>query len=146
VLLMKRDQMLQSLKPMHVMQVLDDNVYELRSRQHEASTALARDIEGPAEGDKMQIEEPAHSDMPEAVNAPGSSSRPAATVTEAAGADAAAGSSGKEQDVNGVTEPSSAEREPRDEDEEQRTKKRVRFAEPWLPPHRRDDDKGGQLR
>lgn len=127
-----------------MLQVLDDNVYELRSRQHEVSTTGGLE-DGAGAGSRMQIESdgPPLAPQPAAALAetqPGASldgSAAAADIDARADlAGQAAGTiAGEEQKGQSGAELASAEP---DEEEERRSKKKVRFVEPWVPPHRRE--------
>ncbi len=130
------------------MQVLEENVYEQRSRQHEAGAQLASTEPAAQEPEDMQVEPSteivAEHGLPDASTS-GAAARPGTGNTAAQSAPEDLPVSTTEQ-ANGDGLNSSAPPEGQDEDEKGRIKKRVRFQEPWVPPHRRDDEKGAQVR
>ncbi|EIE21977.1 hypothetical protein COCSUDRAFT_42983 [Coccomyxa subellipsoidea C-169] len=129
-------------------EVLEENVYEQRSRQHEAGAQLASTEPAAQEPEDMQVEPSteivAEHGLPDASTS-GAAARPGTGNTAAQSAPEDLPVSTTEQ-ANGDGLNSSAPPEGQDEDEKGRIKKRVRFQEPWVPPHRRDDEKGAQVR
>ena len=127
-------------------------MYEQRSRQHEAGTQLAGEEAAAKEVEAMQVEGGpevlAEQAMPD-VNTSGAAvghDRPGIEGTAAqSAANFLAVSTAEEANGDGVRS-SSALPEVQDEDEKGRIKKRVRFQDPWVPPHRRDDEIGTQIR
>lgn len=124
-----------------MLQVLDDNIYELRSRQREAEfSTLEAAGEAPAVGSRMQIEPSA---TPNELLLPSGlpPAQPQTHVLDSSGAAAAAGSSagidlaGSAAADKDLMESNGAQQ---DEEEERRSKKKVKFAEPWIPHHKRE--------
>ncbi|CAL8471507.1 g11049 [Coccomyxa elongata] len=136
-------------RPAGTTEVLEENVYEQRSRLHDAEARLASEqgiaamqVEGRSEGLLEQ-------GMPEVAASNGSFSTP--EIEEAAVRKAALPPNARGQGESDVTDErgaldTSAVPEVQDEDEKRRAKKKVRFQEPWVPPHRRDDENGSKLR
>lgn len=132
-----------------MLQVLEENVYEQRSRLHDAEARLvseqglaAMQVQGRSEG-------PPEQEMPEVAASIGDFSTP--EIEEAAAHKAAlppnTGGQGEVNVTDDRTAPeTSAVPDVQDEDEKRRIKKKVRFQEPWVPPHRRDDENGSNLR
>ncbi len=129
--------------------MLEENVYEQRSRLHDAEAQLASE-QGIA---SMQVvgrsEGPLEQGMPEVAASSGSFSTP--EIEEAAVQKAALLPNARRQGESDVTDErgaldTNAVPEVQDEDEKRRAKKKVRFQEPWIPPHRRDDENGSKLR
>ena len=126
-------------------------MYEVRSRQHEAGTQLTGEEPAAREPEAMQVEGGqeglAEQDMPDVTISGASPAHDRPGIEEAAAqstCDLPSANTAGEANGNGVK--CSALPEVQDEDEKGRIKKKVRFQEPWVPPHRREDERGAQSR
>lgn len=121
-------------------------MYEQRTRQ-QAEAGVLLDA-GPKGVEAMQIEHAEDGTEQQAVSEdtrPSGIAHTPEVVGQAALTTGTSASVSAAANGNGVVSTAVPEAQD-DEDEQRRAKKKVRFQESWVPPHRREDDKGAELR